>query len=80
MTVSVSPCGGRFIPLLLLLLAACSSPPPPEWHEEDGYRWRELRVSGGRAPGFVAVDADADVAGTSAEPVGGATLEAGRRG
>lgn len=40
---------------LVVLVTACSSP-PPEWHEEDGYRWQELRVSGRRAPGFTAVD------------------------
>jgi hypothetical protein len=35
----------------LALAAACARSTPPEWHQEAGYRWRELRVSG-RGPGF----------------------------
>ena len=38
-------------------LAACEAPPsPPTWHEERGYRWRELRVAG-TTPGFTSVAA-----------------------
>jgi hypothetical protein len=33
------------------LLAAACRPAPPQWHDEAGYRWRELRVAGG-PPGF----------------------------
>jgi hypothetical protein len=43
--------------LLLTLFAACrSSPPAPPpsatWHDESGFRWRELAPPGGLAPGF----------------------------
>ncbi|HEX7023309.1 MAG TPA: FG-GAP-like repeat-containing protein [Gemmatimonadales bacterium] len=40
---------GRLI--IALALAACGSPPEAPWHQEAGYRWRELRVGGGK-PGF----------------------------
>lgn len=37
----------------LAALAAChgAAGPEPAWHQENGYRWRELRVTGGK-PGF----------------------------
>lgn len=39
------------------MLATACSPPPAEWHDGDGYRWRDLRVSGAwRAPGFTVMD------------------------
>ena len=33
------------------VLAGCRPAPPPPWHEEAGYRWRELQVPRGK-PGF----------------------------
>lgn len=41
--------------LLLLATASCEPPPPPEWHEAQGYRWRELRVRGRGEAGFTAL-------------------------
>ncbi len=35
-------------------LWACAPAAPPEWHQEDGYRWRELVVPSGQ-PGFTAM-------------------------
>jgi hypothetical protein len=34
---------------------ACSPKPPPPWHQEAGYRWHQLEVSGGE-PGFTRMD------------------------
>src|SRR4051812_16820962 len=39
------------VPVLLICLGACADQQPAPWHDEDGYRWRELRVRG-EAPGF----------------------------
>jgi hypothetical protein len=36
---------------LAAILGACGPRPEPPWHQEAGYRWRELDVLGGR-PGF----------------------------
>lgn len=52
----------RFLSVLLALsgpalLSACGSPKPGPWVEGDGYRWRELAVSGGEA-GFDLVSPD----------------------
>jgi hypothetical protein len=46
----------RTLPFALsaALLLACGAPKTPDWHQEAGYRWRELNVSGGKA-GFSAV-------------------------
>jgi hypothetical protein len=33
------------------MIAGCGPAAPPAWHEEDGYRWRELEVPRGN-PGF----------------------------
>jgi hypothetical protein len=38
-------------------LSACRSSAPPPWHEESGYRWRELTVSSGK-PGFTRMAAE----------------------
>src|SRR5215467_12938893 len=35
---------------------ACSAPPTPPWHQETGYRWRDLVVPRGE-PGFTAMPA-----------------------
>jgi enediyne biosynthesis protein E4 len=37
------------------LAAACVQSNPPQWHQEAGYRWRELSVSRGQ-PGFTQMD------------------------
>jgi hypothetical protein len=42
--------GPAFVALSAVLLG-CGSNPPPPWHQEAGYRWRELVVESG-APGF----------------------------
>src|SRR5581483_5787521 len=42
--------------LLTTLLSACGQRPEPPWHNEAGYRWRELRVPDGR-PGFTTLSA-----------------------
>jgi len=43
--------------LMTVSLAACKgSAPSATWHEENGYRWRELAMNGG-APGFTSLDA-----------------------
>lgn len=39
----------------LLWLAACAAPETPAWHQEDGYRWREVRPPAGRA-GFTPME------------------------
>ncbi|MDB4913664.1 MAG: ASPIC/UnbV domain protein [Gemmatimonadetes bacterium] len=39
----------------VLSVTACSSKPTPPWHEETGYRWRELDVPTG-TPGFTSMD------------------------
>ena len=45
------------VPVLMLCLCACADQQQPtQWHEESGYRWRELRVRGD-APGFTRLDA-----------------------
>ena len=48
-------CGG----LAVLLLGACSTPsnPAATWHQESGYRWRELAVGGGQHSGFTELSA-----------------------
>ena len=33
------------------VMVACDTPPPTTWHQESGYRWRELHVPEGK-PGF----------------------------
>ena len=38
--------------LLLSGLSGCNASRPPEWHEEDGYRWAELRVPRRGKDGF----------------------------
>ena len=49
----------RVIPFVLLATFAgvlsCADAGPAEWHQEQGYRWRDLRVSGGK-PGFTPLD------------------------
>ncbi|MGQ0702843.1 MAG: FG-GAP-like repeat-containing protein [Gemmatimonadales bacterium] len=40
----------------VVLGTGCREAPPPAWHEEDGYRWRELVVSGDE-PGFTTMPA-----------------------
>ncbi|MGQ0701923.1 MAG: FG-GAP-like repeat-containing protein [Gemmatimonadales bacterium] len=41
------------------VLAGCTKPAPsPEWHEETGYRWRDLASAGRRSPGFTRMDAE----------------------
>jgi hypothetical protein len=42
----------RIVAALALAAVAACSEPPPEWHEADGHRWRELRVSGDGGGGF----------------------------
>src|SRR5438874_844255 len=39
----------------LLFAIGCAEKPAPVWHQDAGYRWRELRVSGG-SPGFSRMD------------------------
>ncbi|HEY5062768.1 MAG TPA: VCBS repeat-containing protein, partial [Gemmatimonadaceae bacterium] len=39
------------------LLSACRTKPVPPWHQEAGYRWRELEVAAGGTPGFTRMDA-----------------------
>ncbi|HEV8497946.1 MAG TPA: CRTAC1 family protein, partial [Gemmatimonadaceae bacterium] len=42
---------------ILAAAVACASPKPtPPWHQETGYRWRELDVPTSRAPGFTKMD------------------------
>jgi enediyne biosynthesis protein E4 len=44
--------------LVLSASLACSSPrPTPSWHQETGYRWRELDVPTNGTPGFTKMDA-----------------------
>ena len=45
----------RVAAALALSAIACRPAPAPDWHDEAGYRWRELSVSGG-PPGFTAMD------------------------
>ncbi len=40
---------------LAIALCACAPKPSAEWHQEPGYRWRELRVAPGEA-GFTQID------------------------
>jgi hypothetical protein len=42
---------------LPLAAFACGTSRPGEWHDEGGYRWRELAGAGRRAPGFTQLDA-----------------------
>src|SRR5690349_8641795 len=42
--------------LSLVALVGCGQKPTPAWHQEQGYRWRELDVSG-RTDGFTSMDA-----------------------
>ena len=48
-------------PFVVLALCAaligCAEKPPAAWHQEKGYRWRELDVKGGQ-PGFTSLDPD----------------------
>src|SRR5262249_62181108 len=50
----------RFPPLVLvgfaLFAVACTDTQPTAWHQEQGYRWRDLQVGGGK-PGFTPLDA-----------------------
>src|SRR3954462_410517 len=39
----------------VVLLVACADESPPAWHDEAGFRWRELRVHGD-TPGFTRLD------------------------
>src|SRR5262245_8732071 len=39
----------------LLTMAACTAEPDAPWNDADGYRWRELRVSGG-SQGFTRME------------------------
>ena len=39
-----------------LALGACAPAPAPAWHDEAGYRWRELAVARGGEPGFTRMD------------------------
>ena len=41
--------------LSIICLAACANEAPPTWHDEGGYRWRDLRVRG-ETPGFTRID------------------------
>ena len=43
--------------IALLTLVGCGPAPVPEWHEEDGYRWRELVVPARGGPGFTRMSA-----------------------
>ncbi len=43
--------------IALLPLVGCGPAPVPEWHEEDGYRWRELTVPARARPGFTRMSA-----------------------
>jgi hypothetical protein len=46
------------VALALTAGVACSSPKPtPAWHQETGYRWREVDVPTGGTPGFTKMDA-----------------------
>src|SRR5678815_1073240 len=48
--------GGLAI-LTLSVAMACESPrPTPAWHQETGYRWRELDVPSSGTPGFTTMD------------------------
>jgi hypothetical protein len=50
------PSGGLAI-LTLAVAVACESPrPTPAWHQETGYRWRELDVPSSGTPGFTKLD------------------------
>ena len=46
----------RSLPFALLAALACGRP-TPAWHQEQGYRWRELDVPGRGTPGFARLDA-----------------------
>jgi hypothetical protein len=43
------------VSILFLTLTACVDQPPAAWHDEGGYRWRELRVHG-KQPGFTRIE------------------------
>lgn len=44
--------------LVIAAAGACNAPaPPPAWHQETGYRWRDLVVPAGE-PGFTALPAN----------------------
>src|SRR5438093_7062165 len=45
------PGAAMLLAAALGVLAGCRPAPPPPWHEEAGYRWRELQVPRGK-PGF----------------------------
>ncbi|MFN2566555.1 MAG: VCBS repeat-containing protein [Gemmatimonadaceae bacterium] len=47
------------LPLVGLLLSACERQAEPAWHEEQGYRWRELVVPRRGRPGFERLGAGA---------------------
>ena len=40
---------------LATIAAGCGPRPTPPWHQDAGYRWRDLDISGG-SPGFTALD------------------------
>lgn len=43
---------------IVLFCAACNSDPVPEWHDEVGYRWRELSPAGSGPTGFTSLSAN----------------------
>ena len=43
---------------IVLFCAACTSDPIPEWHDEVGYRWRELSPAGSGPTGFTSLSAN----------------------
>ena len=58
MSRSLNSRAGARVLLLLLAGAGCerAPKPTPPWHQESGYRWRELDVPSGK-PGFTRLDA-----------------------
>ncbi|MEP6494410.1 MAG: FG-GAP-like repeat-containing protein [bacterium] len=44
-----------WLALAVIAAAACGPKPTPSWHQETGYRWRELDVPAGEA-GFTKID------------------------
>lgn len=41
---------------LALLAAACTGPADANWHDEQGYRWRDLDIPGRGKPGFTLLE------------------------
>ncbi|MGQ0703540.1 MAG: FG-GAP repeat domain-containing protein, partial [Gemmatimonadales bacterium] len=53
------PTARGFLAATALAVAACRpTTPAPEWHQEQGYRWRELAVPRGGRPGFTQLSSD----------------------